>query len=191
MLLDFDIKKAIAATTYLISRKGGSEHMFVLIKKLYWADRNALIKWGKSITGDSLASMDKGPIVSTIYDLLKGKGDEAYQIEWNDAILPKTKTHLVSLRKEPNLGVLSEREIEVLDDAAKTIGHIRGSIPQWLHRHCPEWQNPHGSSIPIDPSQILRHANKTEEEIRKFEELNDELRLMNRLLGSKWFTVTA
>ncbi|HEY6348326.1 MAG TPA: hypothetical protein VI636_02850 [Candidatus Angelobacter sp.] len=52
MFLDFDIDKAIAATAHVIEREGGNDDMFCLIKKLYFADRTALIQWGKSITGD-------------------------------------------------------------------------------------------------------------------------------------------
>jgi hypothetical protein len=191
MLMEFDIKKAIAAAAYLISRKGGQEGMFVLIKKLYWADRTALVKWGKSITGDSLSSMDKGPVVSTIYDLLKGNGPDTYQIEWDNAILRKRKNFGIFLRKPADTASLSEREMEVLNQASLTIDSIRGSIPLWLHKHCPEWTDPHGSSIPIDPSQVLRLAKKTEEEIRKIEELNDEVRLMNRLLNPRRLSVGA
>jgi hypothetical protein len=185
MLMDFDLKKAIAAAAYLISEKGGQEGMFVLIKKLYWADRTALIKWGKSITGDSFSSMDKGPVVSTIYDLLKGNGPDPYQIEWTNVILRKRNSFTVVLRKSADTNPLSEREMEVLRQASATIDSIRGSIPLWLHKHCPEWTDPQGSSTPIDPGQILRLAKKTEDEIRRIEELNDELRLMNRLLGRR------
>ena len=183
MLLDFDIEKATAAAAYIIECQGGEENMFVLIKKLYWADRSALIKWGKTITGDSFASMDKGPIVSTIYDLLKGKGSEKHLIQWNDVICRRENFKII-LRKRSDKGMLSEREMEVLDDAEKTINDIRGSIPKWLHKNCPEWKNPHGSSIPIDPSQILRIAKKTEEEIRETEKANEEVRLINYLLGA-------
>jgi uncharacterized phage-associated protein len=184
MLLNFDIKKAIAAAAYLIHRQGGEEDMFVLIKKLYYADRVALINWGKSITGDSFASMDKGPMVSTIYDLLKGKGSEQNLIEWNDVIY-RRKNFKIVLRKEADKGVLSEREIETLDEAAETINGVTGSLWKWLHKNCPEWKDPHGSSIPIDPSQILRIAHKSEEEIREIEKANEEIRFMNYLLGAR------
>jgi hypothetical protein len=184
MLLDFDIKKAIAAAAYLIERAGGSEDMFVLVKKIYYADRSALIKWGKPITGDSFASLDKGPIVSGIYNLLKDKGEVADQIQWNDVICRK-EHYRIFLRKEADKGVLSEREVEVLEESKNTIDNIRGSIPKWLHRNCPEWTDPHGSSIPIDPSQILREAGKGEEDIREIEEANEELRFMNYLLGAR------
>src|SRR5581483_2461801 len=86
MLLDFDIDKAIASTAYLIDHQGGQGDMFYLIKQLYYADRTALIRWGESITGDSLASLKKGPIVSGIYDLLKGTAREDRQTAWDDFI---------------------------------------------------------------------------------------------------------
>jgi hypothetical protein len=183
MMLDFKIDKAIAANDYLIERKGGADDMFPLIKKLYYADRSALIRWGNSITGDSLASLEKGPIVSGIYDLMKGKGTEKDQIRWNNAIQRK-EPHSIVVRKEPNRGVLSEREIEVLEESRATIDAIRGSIPKWLHKHCPEWTDPGHSSVPIDPSTILRLAKKTEEEIRRLEEANEELRFLNYLLNA-------
>ncbi|TAM82045.1 MAG: DUF4065 domain-containing protein [Acidobacteria bacterium] len=183
MLLDFEINKAVAASAYLISREGGEQGMFVLIKKLYYADRLALIKWGRSITGDSFASLAKGPIVSRIYDLLKGKGAENDLIEWNDVIL--RKGNKITLRKRAYTGALSQRELEALDEAAETINGIKGSIADWLHKNCPEWQDPHGSSKPIDPSQILRVAKKSEEHIRRVEEDNEEIRFMNYLLGTR------
>lgn len=184
MLLDFDIDKAIAATAHMIEHKGGSDDMFRLIKKLYYADRTALIQWGKSITGDKLASLEKGPIVSGIYNLMKGKGSTPDQIRWDDVIV-RQESYTITTRKTANKGVLSEREEEILDDAARTIDAIRGSIPRWLHKHCPEWKDPGKSSIPIDPSTILRLAKKSEEEIRCIEEANEEIRLMNYLLGAR------
>jgi hypothetical protein len=184
MLLDFDINKAIAATAYLISRQGGSESMFILLKKLYYADRSALIKWENSITGDEFASLEKGPIVSGIYDLMKGKGSPRDLALWNEAI--KRDGNTISLKNYSDAGVLSEREKEMLESSRQTIDGIKGVlISTWLHENCPEWQNPGNSSIPIDPSTILRKANKTEEEIREIEHANGELRTLSRLLGTR------
>jgi len=183
MLLDFDIDKAIAATGFLLERKGGSDDMFPLIKKLYYADRSALIEWGQSITGDKLVSLEKGPIVSGIYNLLKGEGPEENLIKWNNFI-QREQPYTIQLRKTPNKGLLSKREKRVLDEARETIDAIRGSIPKWLHKHCPEWTDPGHSSIPIDPSTILRLANKTEEEILRLEEANQEIRFLKYLMAS-------
>jgi hypothetical protein len=77
MVLKFDIEKAIQAAAYLIRKTGESDSMFYVVKKLYYADRTALITWGNSITGDRLASLEKGPGVSGIYNLITGKGSPA------------------------------------------------------------------------------------------------------------------
>lgn len=183
MLLDFNINKAIAAAAYVIQRNGGREGMFVLVKKLYWADRTALIDWGKSITGDSFASLSKGPIVSGIYDLLKNKGSQKNRIAWNDVIIRTGNT--ITLRKDPSNAALSEREIQVLDRAIRKIDSIEGPLYKWFHNNCPEWKNPHASSKPIDPSEILRKTGKSEEEIRITEEANYEVRMMSYLLNAR------
>jgi Protein of unknown function (DUF4065) len=184
MLLDFNIDKAIAAAAYVIECQGGTEDMFTLVKKLYYADRSALIRWGNSITGDALASLPKGPIVSGIYNLMKGIGTEADLIRWND-VIQRQEPFTIVLRKHPDKGVLSQREKEVLEESRRTIAAIRGSIPKWLHKNCPEWKDPGTSSIPIDPSVILRLAKRSEEEIRQIEETNEELRFLNHLLGAR------
>ncbi len=183
MLLNFNIDKAIASSAYLISKAGGSEDLFPLVKKLYFADRTALIRWGQSITGDKLASLEKGPIVSRIYDLLKGQGGESDLIKWEN-VIERGDSYAVTLRKNPDFGVLSKREIQVLEEARNTIDGIRGSIADWLHKNCPEWKDPGRSSIPIDPSTILRLADKSEEEIRELEEANEEIRLLNFLFAN-------
>jgi hypothetical protein len=184
MLLDFHIDKAIAATAYLIERQGGADSMFYVLKKLYYADRTALINWGAPITGDEFASLKKGPVVSGIYDLMKGKGAAQDLSMWNDVFERRNNT--ITLKKHPDEGLLSEREKEVLDNSRKTIEGIKGVlISDWLHDHCPEWEDPGDSSIPIDPSTILRKANKSEEEIRKIEHANEELRTLSRLLGTR------
>jgi hypothetical protein len=184
MLLDFHIDKAIAATAYLIERQGGADSMFYVLKKLYYADRTALIRWGAPITGDEFASLKKGPVVSGIYDLLKGKGTPQDLKTWNEVIDRRGNT--IRLKKQADQGLLSEREKEVLDESRRTIEGIKSVlISTWLHEHCPEWEDPGDSSIPIDPSTILRKANKTEEEIRRIEHANEELRTLSRLLGTR------
>jgi hypothetical protein len=82
-----------------------------------------------------------------------------------------------------DLGVLSEREMEALEESRNKINRIRGSIGNWLVKNCPECEHPaEGTSIPIDPARILRVAGKTEEQIQEIEEENEEIRLLNYLL---------
>ena len=183
MLLDFDIEKATAAAAYLIERKGGEENMFVLIKTLYYADRSALIKWGKTITGDSFVSMPKGPVLTEVYNLFKGVGDFEYQAEW-DACFSEKVNHSIHLLCPASVDLLSEREMEVLEEARKQVNRFAPwLVSRWLHEVCPEWQDPKGSSMPIEPELILRNAGRTDEEIQLIEESNRTYDQTKRLLG--------
>jgi hypothetical protein len=114
MLLDFNIDKSICATGYLIERAGGCEDMFMLLKKVYFADRSALIGWGQSITGDRLASLEKGPVVSGIYNLLKGAGTQERLIKWNDFIERQG-----SPSKDPELRSSLRKREECVGELAK------------------------------------------------------------------------
>lgn len=182
MLLDFDLQKTIAAVGYLIQKEGGELNFFLALKMLYVADKDALIQWGKPITGDDFVSMDKGPVLSQTYNLFKGVGPSDHQELWNKSITERTN-HLVRLLREVELGALSEREVTALESARLQIDSMPPwRVPRWLHDNCPEWKDPHGSSIPIDPATVLRFAGKTEDEIREIEKANEEIRFLNYLL---------
>jgi Protein of unknown function (DUF4065) len=184
MHLDFNLEKAIASAAVLLEKQGGEDSMFALVKKLYYADRTALMSWGNSITGDELVSMKKGPVVSIIYDLLKNKGDADYRARWNEVFERSGNT--VTLKIQPKIGVLSAREKQTLEKSRRTIDGIQGEpISTWLHKNCPEWEDPGDSSYPIYPETILKLANKTNEEIRSLEEANEEIRSLHRLLSSR------
>jgi hypothetical protein len=116
---------------------------------------------------------------------LKGQGPKEDQIKWDAVIQRKRPSFDIVLRKESNKGFLSQRELEVLEESRVTINTIRGSISDWLHTHCPEWKNPGRSSAPIDPSTILRLSKKSEEEIHRLEEANEEIRFINSLLSAR------
>jgi uncharacterized phage-associated protein len=186
LVLNFNIKKAKAAAAYLIEREGGSQEMFFLIKMLYYADRLALIEWGNSITGDSFASLKKGPIVSEIYNFMKDSAARPNQslneIEWRESF--GRTGNSISLLKDVDIDVLSEREIYVLEKARQTIRKIRGSVADWLHQNCPEWEDPQGSSIPIDPATILRIAGRSDEEINEIEQTNRQVQFLNLLIDA-------
>ena len=172
MQFHFDINKTLAATTFLLKKEGGKSDIFPLLKMIYWADRDALIHWGKPITGDSAVSMDKGPVPSTIYNLMNGR-EFSYKEEWGRYITQRD-VNSISVRSEFDVDYLSEREKEALGRAWQLVNSMpRWKIADWLHSNCPEWQDPHGSSIPIDYKIILRASGKTDAEIEQIEKDND------------------
>ncbi len=183
MQLKFDIRKTIAAVAFLMDREGGQLDMFLGLKMLYLADKEALIRWGKTITGDSFVSMPKGPVLSIVYNLFKKDGPPEYQREW-DASFTERVNHSIRLLKPVEVEILSEREMERLEEARNQIHKFAPwDVADWLHDTCPEWKDPQGSSIPIDPDVILKNAGRTEEEIRIIEESNRTYNQTRSLLG--------
>lgn len=183
MRLGFDIRKTIAAVAFLMNQEGGQLDMFLGLKMLYVADKEALIRWGKTITGDSFVSLPKGPVLSEVYNLFKGVGPREDQGEW-DACFSERVNHLIQMLKQVDVEVLSEREMEVLESARKQINSFAPwEVARWLHETCPEWQDPQGSSVPIDPAVILRNAGRTDEEIQIIENSNLTYDQAKKMLG--------
>jgi len=180
----FDIEKTIAAVAFLAKREDGKLDMFLSIKMLYLADKRALESWGKTITGDKMVSMPKGPVLSTIYNLFKGIGAADHLAEWN-ANFGETVNNKIQLRKNPNFDLLSEDELEALEAARNEIdSSAPWEVADWLHKTCPEWDDPKGSSRRIDPAVILRNAGRTEEEIRMIEESAQEFNQIEKMFSS-------
>lgn len=183
MELIFDLRKAMAAVAFLLKREGEQLDMFLGVKMLYLADKKALIEWGKTITGDKFVSMNNGPVLSRIYDLFKGTAAKKYQQEW-DSHFTERVNHSIRLRQPVDTGVLSEREMDALESARSEINSCAPwDVADWLHKECPEWKNPHGGSLPINPRAILQQAGRTQEEIKTIEESNSLFVRTKELLG--------
>lgn len=139
-----------------------------LIKLLYLADREALLRWGRPITTDRHVSMPKGPVVSQIYNLIAEEPQPGVASFWQshiETIAPWS----VRITSDPSNGELSRAEESLLDD----IFRLHGGKDRWqLVREThdlPEWVDPCGSSLPIEYRDILQAGNKTPSEIAEIE----------------------
>lgn len=172
-MLKFDEAKATEATAYLLAMRGGQMHYMKLIKLLYLADREALHKWGVPITTDTYVSMDHGPVVSTIYDLIRGKYETP---TWRAHISPPMgdANKEVSLIKEKKLSRLSRAEEKVLREVFEKYGRWnRYTLRDFVMHTLPEWKDPEGTSIPIPLAEILKAGGDEAADIEAIEkELN-------------------
>jgi hypothetical protein len=138
---------------------------------LYIADRKALVEWHRPITGDSFWSLENGPIVSRIYDLIRGKIFGPEMEIWRTVFNPRGGD-TVSLKEgvKPNTKPLSRREKEALKEAYARIQPLSiGEVIDLVHKF-PEWRNPGKSSLPIDPKTIFYHENFGENAVKEIEE---------------------
>ncbi|MFN9176893.1 MAG: Panacea domain-containing protein, partial [Dolichospermum sp.] len=161
---------AVEAAAILMKLHGKPMKYLGLLKMLYIADRIALERIEQPITGDHYVSMKYGPVLSGVYDLIKGKPiDDALPL-WSEYISPSDK-NFVYLVKDPGNDELCEEEEEILQEVYQTFGHLDPfHVAEWTH-DLPEWKDPHGSAIPILVEDILKNVGKSEEEIEEIRQI--------------------
>ncbi|MDV3353462.1 DUF4065 domain-containing protein [Leptolyngbyaceae cyanobacterium CCMR0082] len=165
----FQPEKAIAAAALLLKCHGEPIKYLGLLKMLYIADRVALAQMEQPITGDHYVSMDYGPVLSGVYDLIKGQPvDDALPL-WSKFISPR-EDNCVSLLEDPGNGELCEEEEEILQQVYNTFGHLDPfEVAEWTH-DLPEWSDPEGSAIPIVVEEILKNLGKSDAEIMRIQD---------------------
>jgi uncharacterized phage-associated protein len=181
--MTFNEEKATAAAAYLLKLRGGKMSYLKLIKLLYLADREAWRRWGFSITTDSYVSMNKGPVVSNIYNLIKE--EEREQTFWSRFITPQFGDWEVALRDDIPGNRLSRAEEKLLNEIFAAYGTWdRWKLVEFTH-NLPEWKDPDGSSIPIQIIDILAAQAIPPEEIKAILDDLSAADHADRVLGSR------
>ena len=183
--MQFSQEKATAVTAFLLKLRGGRMSYLKLIKLLYLADREALNRWGFSITTDRYVSMANGPVVSNIYNLILL--DEETKPFWSRYITPPLGEYEVALRDSGEVpeALLSRAEEKLLLEIFGTYGTWnRWKLRDFTHT-LPEWRNPNGSSVPIEVSEILSAQGVSEEDIRGITADMKAADTANSVLGSR------
>lgn len=178
----FHPEKAIEAAGTLLKLHGKPMKYLGLMKMLYIADRIALERIEGPISGDHYVSMDFGPVLSGVYDLIKGKPvDDALPL-WEKYISPR-QNNCVQLLNDPGNDDLCEAEDEILREVYSNYGHINRFKVAELTHDFPEWKDPHGSSIPIDVEDILRNVGKSSAEIAEIQHEVEREAYFDRVLN--------
>lgn len=184
MTMRFNEKKATQAAARFLNLANGRMNYMKLIKMLYIADREALLRWGRPITTDVYFSMKHGPVLSEILDLIdEGPNPILGETFWSRHI--SKEDYDVSLKADPSDDQLSEAEEELINEIFGKLGHLdKWKLVDIAHGF-PEWQDPEGSSIRIDYADILKAGNKTPDEIHAIEDELAALSVAEALLGSR------
>ena len=165
----FNERKATQAAAYLLKRRGGQMSYLKLIKLLYLADRAALARWGRPITTDRYFSMNHGPVLSHVLDLVTDGDAPGEEVVWDKAVSAPAN-YEVQLKADPGDDELSEAELAVLDEVWRQYGCMgRWDLVELAHK-LPEWKDPQGSAIRISYRDILAAQGISDEEIGAIEE---------------------
>ncbi|MBT3198359.1 MAG: SocA family protein [Phycisphaerales bacterium] len=144
----FKFDKALQAAAYILRRESSHAMNYMrLLKILYIADRESLRQTGRPITGDRIAAMERGPVLSELLDLIKG--EHLRSPDWENFI--KRSSYSVQLVDEPGLANMSRFEIETLEKVAEE-HRMRDEwdMVQYTHDHCPEWKK----NEPVGPVKV-------------------------------------
>lgn len=174
---EYNQKKTTQAAAILINKAGDTLNYTKLIKLLYLADRLALERWERPISGDSYVSMNKGPVLSRTYELI-GYPDESF---WHRHI--ETDGYDVKLVCTPDDDELNNAEIELLNEIHENYkDKDYGEMINICHRICTEWEDPGEGMSHISVNSILMKTGKTKEEIKDLQEEIDSLEHFRELL---------
>lgn len=155
---------AIQSVLYIAREIGAKKDMHKIFKTLYFADREHLSRYGRSITGDTYIAMQFGPVPSKIDDIFKAvRGDSYFSDKADD--LKKyfhfVNKYMIVADVEPNMNYLSDTDKECLDYA---IALCKDKSFQELTdlSHDVAWHNTHNDRA-ISVKDIIRENGETEE----------------------------
>ncbi len=176
----FSPEKATQIVSYLLKLNSGTQNYTKLIKLIYIADRESYSCIGLPITFDQYVSMDNGPVVSQIYDLIKSKESNEY---WSNYIW--NSGYNLKLKGEPGEDFLSANDLKILkeiNDRFKDYDY--SEMITYCHKMMKEWKDPNGSSIDIKLDEIFKEIGKSNDEIIEIKEDLAYLKLRNDLFGT-------
>lgn len=182
-----DAQKTVQVVAMFLKLHGNKPMYYLgLIKLLYMADRLSLERFDVPVVGDRYFSMDKGPVLSGVYDLIKGKKlrdvPDALEI-WSNYISPRNQKWEVELLSDPSDDELSQNDEEIIHEIYSKRGNLdRFDLVEITHQF-PEWRNPNGSAIPIKLEEILIPIGKTNEQIKLIQSDIHHENCLNRILN--------
>ena len=151
MVFHFKLEKTMQAVAALLRFHNTKEMSYLrMLKLLYVADRQSLQETGLPITGDQIVAMAHGPVLSGLYDLVKGTTTAWPQ--WSEYF--RKNGYRIEIVKDPGNGKLSKYEINKLQDITNQFENMCDwELVEYVHTF-DEWKrNNSGKSskrIPLD-----------------------------------------
>ncbi len=177
----FNFEKALQAVGVMLRTEPSHRMNYMrMLKLLYICEKESLAETGHSITGDKVVAMERGPVLSHLYDLIKGTHYNASA--WNRFI--ERDRYEIMLKEEQNPGtdLLNKFEIETINAVSERYHQQDEFDMVHLTHEFPEWKknDPGKSSKPIPLDDILEAINRKDdaEAIKKDADLENHLMSM-------------
>lgn len=181
----FNEAKTTQAAARLIREAGGTLNYMVLIKMLYLADRESLLRRGRPITWDAFKSMRYGPVLSRVHDLITEQSDPSDHEFWKSFVSDPCDWS-VKLLDDPGEGKLSASEKGFLDWAfAECASFVNRpfDLAKKFHKEFPEViEIEKGKQAPLYFRDILEKNHVPENEMNAILSEIDSLKEMESAL---------
>ena len=164
----FDEEQATEAMVYLLGMNDDRMNYMKAVKMLYLADRESMSNGHGSITTDSYKSLPRGPVPSNILDCIRWNSGE----EWNEHI--RTTGYLVEISKP--IKCFEKLSKHCMDTLTRIYEKFKDYDPWKLVDYCHtlgEWEDPHGSSMPISIESIIENSVSEDKRAAILEELEE------------------
>jgi uncharacterized phage-associated protein len=140
--LEFNYRKATQALNFFAKQAGGKITKLNVLKLIYLADRFHLRKYGRPIFNDVYWAMPKGPVASSVKDIIEFSGSDEeldYAKKYIAPLVGEQYTTIQSIEKE-DTKVFSDSDIEALKFTQEHFGKLDlGEILKECHKY-PEWK---------------------------------------------------
>src|SRR5271168_2812070 len=121
----FNLKQTVQATAHLVKLHPNNRLNYTrALKLLYVAERELLAETGSLLTADRPCAMENGPVLSTTYNLIKGRGRADQQAVWSRYL--QTDEYDLVLKEDPGHGELSKGIRRKLEEVTKRYEHLTG-----------------------------------------------------------------
>lgn len=135
-------RKIIQALGYLVSRQSDKKMDNMKAYKLLWlADRYHLRQYGRTITGDDYFALPYGAVPSNAKCILEEQNTKLYHCKnWADEYLNILPNHQYANKKEPDMSVFSDSDIQVMNLIIENFNHLSALELSNLSHQFPEWK---------------------------------------------------
>lgn len=151
----FNAEKATHLAGSILLQAGGCLSVIKLMKLMYICDRESIKQYAHPITFDKCVSMEHGPVLSTVYNMMNGAADRnKYQPIW-DASVTGRDNYSISV-KDGFISKLDDIEKSIVDKVlSKFKNYDQWQLVDYTHKYFKEWKDPHGTSKAIEIADIF------------------------------------
>lgn len=160
----FNQEKATEAASLFLKLHNGEMKYLLLVKLLYFLEREAFKQWERPVIYDNYASLPYGPIVSETFNLINGRRKDGDF--WNKHI-ETVANKKVKLKSDLKIKKLSPAEIGLISEVDARYGKYDPFVLASKMHDLPEYKNPGKSSIPITLEDLLSAVGYSSEDINR------------------------